>query len=59
MHNRISKGIALILFGLLLCAGSGELNRTVLHSVSDFPFAFVGVISGIIGLAMVFSRQRE
>lgn len=39
MDNRILKGIALILFGILLCISDGEINRTVLHSVSDLPFA--------------------
>ena len=29
--NKTLKGIALILFGILLCICSGEINNTVLH----------------------------
>ena len=39
------KGIAVILFGILLSASSAEMNRTVLASFSDFPFAFIGIIA--------------
>ena len=54
MNNRILKGIALILFGILLCTGSAEINSIILYRFSDFPFAFVGVIIGIeIGRAHV------
>ena len=59
MDNRILKGIALILFGILLCISDGEINRTVLQSVSDLPFALAGVLSGIAGLVMVFKKNRS
>lgn len=59
MDNRILKGIASILFGILLCISDGEINRTVLHSVSDLPFALAGVLSGIAGLVMVFKKNRS
>ena len=48
------KGIAVILFGILLSASSAEMNRTVLASFSDFPFAFIGIIVGI-----VFKSNKE
>ena len=54
MNNRILKGIALILFGILLCIGGGEINKTILHSVGDFPFTLLGLIIGIVGLVMAF-----
>ena len=53
------KGIAVILFGILLSASSAEMNRTVLASFSDFPFAFIGIILGIVELVMVFKSNKE
>ena len=55
MNNKIAKGIALLLFGILLCAGSEEINATILYNFGDFPFAAIGVIVGAVGLYMVFS----
>ena len=59
MNSKISKGIALILFGILLCAGSEEINGTILFRFGDFPFAAIGVIVGAVGLYMVFSDKAE
>ena len=59
MSNKVSKGIALILFGILLCAGSEEINATILFSFGDFPFSAIGVIVGAVGLYMVFSDKAE
>ena len=59
MNSKVSKGIALILFGILLCAGSEEINATVLFSFGDFPFSAIGVIVGAVGLYMVFSDKAE
>ena len=59
MSSKISKGIALILFGILLCAGSEEINATILFSFGDFPFSAIGVIVGAVGLYMVFSDKAE
>lgn len=59
MENKVLKGIALILFGMLLCTGSAEMNRTLLHSVSDFPFSLIGVIVGVIGLIIVFDEGPD
>ena len=53
------KGIAVILFGILLSASGEEMNRTVLASFSDFPFAFIGIIVGIVELVMVFKSNKE
>ena len=52
------KGIAVILFGILLSASGAEMNRTVLASFSDFPFALIGIIVGIVGLIMVFKNNK-
>ena len=35
------------------------MNRTVLASFSDFPFAFIGIIVGIVELVMVFKSNKE
>ena len=59
MTSKVSKGIALILFGILLCAGSEEINATILFSFGDFPFSAIGVIVGAVGLYMVFSDKAE
>ena len=56
MDNKLLKGIALILFGILLCIGGVEINRTILHSFSDFPFSLFGIITGTIGLVMIFRK---
>ena len=59
MSSKVSKGIALLLFGILLCAGSEEINATILFSFADFPFSAIGVIVGAVGLYMVFSDKAE
>ncbi len=59
MNNKIAKGIALLLFGILLCAGSGEINATILNNLGNVPFAAIGVIVGVVGLDMVFSDKAE
>ena len=38
MNNSKLKGIAVILFGILLSTSSAEINRTVLASFGDFPY---------------------
>lgn len=59
MNDSRLKGIAVILFGILLGASGEEMNRTVLVSSSDFPFALIGIIVGIVGLIMVFKNNKE
>lgn len=56
MNDSRLKGIAVILFGILLSASGEEMNRTVLVSSSDFPFALIGII---VGLIMVFKNNKE
>ena len=57
--NKTLKGIALILFGILLCICSGEINGTVLHGFSYFPFSLIGLIVGVVGLVMIFKKDRD
>ena len=59
MNSKALKGIALLLFGILLCAGSEEINATILSGFGDFPFAAIGVLVGAVGLYMVFSNKAE
>ncbi len=59
MKNDNLKGIALILFGILLCLSSGELNNVVLIGFSYIPFSLLGVISGALGLVMIFSKHKD
>lgn len=59
MNDNRLKGIADILFGILLSASGEEMNRTVLTSFSEFPFALIGIIVGIVGLIMVFKNNKE
>ncbi len=59
MGSKVQRGIALILFGILLCAGGSEINSTILHSLSDFPFSLSGVVIGTAGLVMAFSKDKD
>ena len=59
MTNQQVQGLALILFGILLCAGGNELNRLIFHSISDLPFSLIGLIVGIFGLVRVFMKNGE
>lgn len=45
------QGIALILFGILLCLAEEEINREL--------FALIGAITGIAGLVMVFYEKKD
>ena len=57
MEDKI-KGIALLLFGILLSCAQDGLNDTIFTSMSDIPFAFVGLCVGIAGLCLVLANQR-
>ncbi len=59
MNNNGLKGIVLILFGILLCVCSAEINETILYNFSDFPFALIGVICGIAGLVLAFQKDTS
>lgn len=56
--ERQQKGIALILFGILLCLGGGELNEYFTSDISDIPFALCGVAVGIAGLVLALRKKR-
>lgn len=58
MDNKSLRGIALILFGILLCVGGPQINDTLLYSFVDFPFSLIGIIVGAIGLTMVFDNKE-
>jgi hypothetical protein len=53
------QGLALILFGILLGVVDNTLNSTILDYFSDFPFALIGLIVGVIGLALVFQASEK
>lgn len=52
------KGIALILFGILLCCAENGLNSTVLANFSDVPFSLFGLLTGAAGLFFIFFRSE-
>lgn len=58
MNEKTCKGIALLLFAILLSTAGPELNKTLLYSV-DLPFSLVGLIVGCFGLAMVFDTPKS
>ena len=51
------QGIAYILFGILLACADEPINRTVLWSFSDFPFALIGMLCGAVGLYLVYQKE--
>lgn len=53
------RGIALVLFGILLCCADKILNSTVLASFSDFPFALLGAFIGIAGVVYAFKKTEN
>ncbi|MCD7769861.1 MAG: hypothetical protein LUH36_07110 [Oscillospiraceae bacterium] len=53
------KGMALILFGILLCCAEEGLNSIILHSFSDFPFSLAGLFIGYAGLFLVFRGPQD
>ena len=59
MNEKTCKGIALLLFAILLCTAGPELNDTLLYSAGAFPFSLVGCIVGCFGLAMVFDFPKS
>ena len=58
MEGKKLKGIALILFGILLNMSGSEINSFFRYKLYFVPFSMVGVI-GIVGLAMVFSEKDK
>ncbi|MCD7944297.1 MAG: hypothetical protein LUH43_05340 [Clostridia bacterium] len=53
------NGIALILFGILLCCSEMEINDIFLRSIGYLPLSLVGLLIGSIGLFFVFKGSRE
>ena len=54
MKNQI-RGLAFILFGILLCLSEQPLTPTLDNiGMYGFPVAFLGIISGLIGVVFVF-----
>lgn len=39
--------------------GGTEINYTILSNLSELPFSLIGVIFGIAGLAMVFTKESK
>ncbi len=59
MNEKTCKGIALLLFAILLSTAGPELNKALLYSTVDLPFSLVGLIVGCFGLAMVFDFPKS
>ena len=60
MNDSRLKGIAVILFGILLVVSSPELNSTIFAKFDDFPrVTIVGMIIGLVGLVIVFKRNND
>ncbi len=57
--KKLLQGIALLLFGILLCLAEEEINRELLRSIGYFPFALIGAMTGIAGLVMVFHEKKD
>ena len=57
--KRQLQGIVLVLFGILLGVSGDSINSTILSSSSDFPFGFLGVCVGIVGLVIAFTKGKE
>ena len=57
MDKKALRGMALILFGILLGVCGAEINQTM--SVVDLPFSFGGLIAGAVGLWMIFNSTAE
>lgn len=57
MKNQI-KGIALILFGILVTLASGSLDNYITHSIT-VPWVLIGLVVGIIGIILVFLKPKD
>ena len=58
MNDKGLRGIALILFGILLCVGGTQINDTLLYNFVDLPFSLIGILVGAIGFAMAFDHKE-
>lgn len=57
MPEKVYRGLALLLFGILLCIAEDSLNRVWLHPVAAFPFSLLGILLGAAGLFLVFRKS--
>ena len=57
--KRQLQGIALILFGILLGIAEGDLNYYLTSHIEAFPFAVPGLVIGLVGLVLVFKREKN
>lgn len=53
------QGIALVLFGILLCCAEEGVNDAIFYRVSDVPFSSLGVLIGCVGLYFVFGNTQD
>lgn len=53
------RGIALVLFGILLCCAEEGINSIILHSFSDVPFSLLGLFIGCVGLFFTFNSTQD
>lgn len=53
------KGIALILFGILLCCAEDGLNSIIFYNFSDFPFSLFGLLIGCAGILFAFRSKVD
>ncbi len=59
MPEKVYKGFALLLFGILLCAAEDSLNHLWLRAFADFPFSLLGILSGGLGLYLIFQKSNR
>ena len=57
--KRQLQGIALILFGILLGIAEGDLNYYLTAHIGACPFAVTGLVIGLVGLVLVFKREKS
>lgn len=57
MPEKVYKGFALLLFGLLLCAGADSLVRLWPRVLSGIPFSLLGILLGGFDLFLVFQKS--
>ncbi len=57
MPEKVYKGFALLLFGLLLCAGADNLAHLWPRVLSGISFSLLGILLGGFGLFLVFQKS--
>lgn len=59
MSHKTLKGIALILFGVLLYVSGDEMNGILFSNSIDFPFTLLSVMVGVAGLIIVVMDHKS